>query len=433
MRFLRDIIGLMRTPAGRSKFLSAWNYASFPLMWPVGALYRRLVLRRTRIVAVVGSLGKTTTLASVAAALRVPHRARDNANSWSEVVWCLLRVRPAATRAALEVGIAKPGQMRWYAWMLRPQVTVVTSIASDHNRSLPTLEVTRMEKAAMVRALGREGLAVLNGDDSNVLWMRGQTHARVITFGFGPENDVRAEDWQIDWPHGARFTVRIGTRSWLVRSRLFGRHMVYPFLAALAVADAEGADMDAAVAAFASMEPVYGRMELFHLPGGAWILADDYKASQESLFTALEAFGEMPAPRRLAVLGEVNEPVGSQHKLYREVGRQAGRHAARIILCGGGKLKNARTGAIRAGVKPENVTISSTMTVLEIAALLEKELRPGDLLLVKGRTDQRLRRVVLKLQGRPVRCTIPLCHLNGLDCDHCPMLERGWEGIRAVT
>jgi UDP-N-acetylmuramyl pentapeptide synthase len=428
------LIDLLRTPAGRHKFLSAWNYISFPLTWPLGMLYRRLVARRVQLMAVVGSLGKTTTQRSLNLALNLPQPDGDNKNAWSEVVWSLFRVRPSAKRAVLEVGIAKPGQMRWYAWMLRPQVTVVTSIASDHNRSLHTLEITRHEKADMVRALASDGLAVLNGDDPNVLWMRGQTRARVITFGFDAENDVRAEDWQVEWPQGMRFVVRIGERRWTVRARLFGRHMVYPLLAALAVAHAEGADMDAAVTGLAALAPEHGRMEMIALPGGAWVLADDFKGSQESMFAALEALGDIPASRRLAVLGEISEPVGSLHELYRVLGALAGRHTNRLILTGcSGRMKDLRQGALRTGFREEHIAIATDNKISQIATLLEKELRPGDLVLVKGRGQQRLRRVVLRLQGRTVRCDIPVCGVNGLKCEDCPMLERGWEGLRAAT
>ncbi|MBL9131238.1 MAG: hypothetical protein JNG86_08570 [Verrucomicrobiaceae bacterium] len=431
---LQVLTGLLRTPAGRRKIVSAWNYASFPLLWPLAALYRRLLARRMRIVTIVGSVGKTTTRSAVATALGVPHRHGDARNAWSEVVWTLFEVPLSAPRAVLEVGIAKPGQMRWYARMLRPQIAVVTAIASDHNRSLPSLEVTRTEKADMVRALAADGLAVLNGDDANVLWMRTQTRARVVTVGFGADNDVRAEDWAVEWPRGSRFTVRIGARSWAVRTRFIGRHHVFPFLAALAVADAEGVDMEAAVAALSALEPVAGRMDVIPLASGAWILADDFKAPQESYQAAFDTLESLAGHRRLVVLGAVNEPAGGQSRLYRELGTRAGRVASRALLLGGGKVRDAMAkAAVHAGMRAEDVTVSAEMNVLEAAAWLEKQLVAGDVLLVKGRTEQRLRRIVLKLRGRAVRCDIPVCNVNDLTCDQCPMLERGWQGLRPVT
>jgi UDP-N-acetylmuramoyl-tripeptide--D-alanyl-D-alanine ligase len=102
--------------------------------------------------------------------------------------------------------------------MIRPNVVVVTCIGSEHNRSFKTLEATRKEKSEMVAILPPTGLAVLNGDDPNVMWMRSRTSARIITYGFGKSNDVRAEDVSHDWPRGMRFTLQTADMTRVVRT-----------------------------------------------------------------------------------------------------------------------------------------------------------------------------------------------------------------------
>ena len=149
--------------------------------------------------------------------------------------------------------------MRRYARVVRPDITVVTSIGSEHRRSLRTLDVTRDEKAWMVRALGPGGTAVLNGDDANVMWMASQTRARIVTYGFGEACEVRAVDVQLHRPRGMRFRlVAFGTER-AVALRLVGRHMVYPALAALAVAQVEGMPLDEAIARVSALEPTPGQ------------------------------------------------------------------------------------------------------------------------------------------------------------------------------
>lgn len=429
----QNVFHLLLTPAGRGKFFRAWNYLSFPLFLPLARFHRRFIAKRTRIVSVVGSMGKTTTTRAVEAALALPQLARDNKNSWSDVAFKVLRLRPATERAVMEVGIAKPGQMERYAMMLRPQITVVTTIGSEHNRSLPTLEVTRAEKAGMVRVLAADGVAVLNGDDANVLWMQTQTRARVVTYGFDAANDVRGEDYVHDWPQGSSFTLHIGAQSWRVRSRLMGRHQAYPLLAAMAVALVEGADLSAAVARLEALQPEHGRMEQVRLENGAWMLGDDYKSPLESMHAALGALAQIPARRRIVVFGGITEPAGNQHRLYRELGMHVGQSATRAVFVGAKKMEDMARGAVRAGLPRESITLAHEMNVLEVAELLRVELAAGDVVLVKGRSNERLRRIILKLQGRPVRCTIKLCHVSDLDCDRCPMLERGWKGLRVAT
>lgn len=95
--------------------------------------------RRVRVVAVVGSLGKTTTSRVVDAALGLPVHAGTECNAFSYIAMALLGVRPRDNHAVIEVGIARKGHMRTYAKTIRPDITVVTSIASEHHRSLGDL------------------------------------------------------------------------------------------------------------------------------------------------------------------------------------------------------------------------------------------------------------------------------------------------------
>ena len=86
----------------------------------------------------------------------------------------------------------------------------------------------------------KTGIAVLNGDDRNVQWMRGETKARIITFGVNEANDVRASDIAIDWPFGTNFKLHADDKTYNVHIKLISKYMVFTILAAIAVAIAEG-------------------------------------------------------------------------------------------------------------------------------------------------------------------------------------------------
>jgi UDP-N-acetylmuramoyl-tripeptide--D-alanyl-D-alanine ligase len=190
----------LSTPIGRRHlWLGAKNYAWPQLRLAAGA-HRRSLARRARIVAVVGSYGKTTTTAAVCAALRLPAPDRGG-NTSASLALKLLRVRPWQRHAVFEVAIDGPGQMGPYAAMLRPDVAVVTSIGSEHHRSLGGLDRTQAEKGRMVEGLRPGGTAVLNRDDPRVMAVAATAAAagaRVVTFGFGPGADVRATGVRID-------------------------------------------------------------------------------------------------------------------------------------------------------------------------------------------------------------------------------------------
>jgi UDP-N-acetylmuramyl pentapeptide synthase len=165
---LRDIPALLATAAGRAQISEGIQYRMWPVTSRLARFHRCTVARSTRIVAVVGSSGKSTTLRVIAAALGIPASDTTTYNAWGSVSSAVRRIVPGQRHAVIEVGIADKGQMRPYSRVVRPDVTVVTSIGSEHHRSLGTLDVTRDEKAWMVRVLPPGGVAVLNGDDPNV-------------------------------------------------------------------------------------------------------------------------------------------------------------------------------------------------------------------------------------------------------------------------
>ena len=431
MRYrLSDLPAMLATAGGRRQVRDGVLYRSWPLASALARLYRIALLRRTRIVAIVGSFGKSTTTRAVAAALNAPLRVPVIANAWTSIALAVLRTRPWQAYSAIEIGIDGRGQMKRYATLVRPHIVVVTSIGSEHIDALGTLEVTRSEKAAMVCALRPSGIAVLNGDDANVVWMKALATGRVVTYGFGTTCDVRAERLVLDWPRGSRFRVHAFDQAREVTINLMGRQMIYPVLAAVAVAAVEGLPLDPVLARLAELRPIPGRMQPAALPNGALILRDDYKSPAETIDAALDLLAQVPAGRRMVLLGDVSEPQGDERAVYAALGRRAARTATHLVVIGRGFADYAQ-GARDAGM-PSAAIVDAGRAVHRAAAALKAVLRPGDVLLIKGRRPQKLDRVRLMLQGRAVGCDLSFCDIRTMDCEDCPMLERGWGAHRAV-
>ena len=425
-RRLRLSANLMFGAVGRRELIARAGDRIGPFLCGVARRYRQTVVRSTRVIAVVGSFGKTTSARAIVSALAVPQR-HTGLNSLVWVALGLLRIRPGQPHAVIEVGINAPGQMVRRAQTVRPDIAVVTAVGSEHNRSLPSLEVTRHEKAEMVRVLAPSGLAVLNGDDPNVSWMAGETRARVVTFGFGERNDIRATAVALDWPHGTRFTLHTPEGSREVRTRLVGRTMVRAILSAVAVALHEGERLDEALGRLEVLTPTPGRLQPVRLPSGAMLLCDEFKAPEETIDAALDVLGEIPADRRIVVLGDVEEPVGPKRRIYRRLGQRIGRCAERVVfVTKGDHLSSARSGAREGGLPPTAVSGARSVR----GALHElRDLAPGDVVLIKGRHTQRLQRIALALAGRAVRCDLEYCNARLMECSNCPMLGRPWSGV----
>jgi UDP-N-acetylmuramoyl-tripeptide--D-alanyl-D-alanine ligase len=426
----RDVPRLFATGAGRIQLRTALAYRLWPLLAPIAQAYRRTLARRTRVVAVVGSFGKSTTTGAVSALLGAPAPSPLTHNSWSAVALAVLRIRRDQPHAVIEVGISAPGQMAPYARVVRPDIVVVTSIASEHSRSFATLEATRAEKVRMVRALSPSGVAILNGDDPNVAWMAGETRARIVTFGFGAACTVRGAGFRLDWPAGSRFRVRAFGEEREVAVRLLGRHLAYAALAAIAAARVEGVPLDAAVAALRAVAPTRGRLEPVPLPNGAIVLRDDCKSGLETMHAALDVLAGIPARRRIVVFGDVSEPPSGQRPMYRHLGARVAEVAAHLVVVGRA-LERYATGARGRGMAREAIH-DGGRDPRHAAQVLCALLEPGDVVLLKGRGTQKLDRVRLILEGRKVGCAIAFCSMRGTDCDGCPMLESGWGTHRIV-
>ena len=405
-----------------AKLRRACSYSAWPVLAPLARRRRKHLKDSVSVVAVVGSFGKTTAARTIGAVLDCS--TVSGRNSWSFLALGILGLGRDAKSAVFEVAIARRGQMCHYARLLRPDVTVVTSIGSEHLLSMKNLEGVRQEKSVMVAVMDSDGLVLLNGDDPNVLWMRDRTKAKVVTFGFGEENDIRARGYKVNWPHGTQFKLHTVTGAWDVDLPLIGRPMVYSALAAAAVGISQGIEVETILERLGGLQPAPGRMEPTLLSSGAWALRDDHKSGIETIQTAIRTLAEIDAPRRIAVLGDITEEMGSVRAIYRDLGDELGQ-IADLLLLTGRHARSVAVGARRAGMAAEAV-IDCGKNIFKATEILESYLLPGDVLLLKGRYEQRLRRIALALAGKTVNCRLSQCDVKGLHCETCPALAKGW-------
>jgi UDP-N-acetylmuramyl pentapeptide synthase len=172
-------------------------------------------------------------------------------------------------------------------------------------------------------------------------------------------------------------------------------------------------------------------LHLQPLESGAVLVCDYFKSSYETIVAALDTLAEVPARRRIVVLGEVSEPPGSQGPIYRGLGERIAQIASRAIFVGH-NFQRYKAGATRGGMSRRALTDVGD-SVLDAVEALQNDLGPGDVVLIKGRDTQRLDRIALALSGRKVACTIPVCRLKQYRCERCAMLECGWQGTPVVT
>jgi UDP-N-acetylmuramyl pentapeptide synthase len=391
----------------------------------VVAAHRATLGRRTKLIAVTGSFGKTTATRAVAAILGESTDLERVPNAFSRLFFRALKQTSGKAVAVIEVGIGRPNQMRRYARAIRPEIAVVTGVGWEHELYFPDgLEGIRAEKSELVSALPAEGFAILNRDDANVMWMAHRTKARVLTFGRHPESDVAIAGIEPE-AAGTRVTLRIRGVEHVLRTPLIGSVAALPIAAAVAAAAAAGIDARRAIRAVETLTPSMRRLEPVRLANGARALLDDTKGTPATALAAFDAVAELPRGRHVAVLGNIPkttpEPVAP---VYRELGRRAGKVFDRIVFIhlADGPYEMYRQAAIEGGLAPER--ISRTNSVREAAEILRTELRPEDTLLLKGHFTDHLSRVAMQLQGIEVGCRLPSCTIRGPDwCSRCPLVS----------
>lgn len=425
-QYCQNIDRMIPTEASRAQVLARVLLVMGPALSWIAALFRRAWVPRCRIIVVIGSHGKTTATHVVAHALDRDTDAHLNGNILALVALRLMRLRRGTARAVFEVGIGVRGQMGAFARMLRPDVVIVTSIGSEHQNNLGSPEDIRAEKAIMVEALRPEGLAVLNSDDSNVMWMKSRTNARITACGSRPDSDIRADDVSLTYPPGMSLRVSFSTSEFELRSPLVGHTMVFPLLAAVAVAREEGVSESDLQQRLATATPVERRMAPVPLPNQSWGVVDDRKSLPETVAAALNTLDAIPAQRKWVVLGELGMPPDHPiESLYRTTGAALGRVCDLLVLTTPDPEKRDLlvSGATSSGLAQECIT--STAGNLQSAAdHLTRHLEPGDLVLFKGRFPERLVRIALALEGVEVRCWVPRCGARLLECRTCPALTR---------
>jgi UDP-N-acetylmuramoyl-tripeptide--D-alanyl-D-alanine ligase len=346
------------------------------------------------VTAVTGSNGKTTTKEMIAAVLgaryRV-HKNRGNLNNHIGVPLTLTRLTPEHQMLVLEMGMSARGEIRELALLSRPNVGVLTNAGAAHLESLGTIDEVARAKSELAEALPRDGLLVLNADDER-LWSMNRSRPVAIK-SYALENkdaDLVPTRISLTAQGGSVFALADGTE---VILRLLGRHNVRNALAAILVGDRFGVSRAESAQALGALHPEHHRLELLSSEGVS-VLDDAYNANPSSmreallLLDAIETRGE-----RRAVLGDMLELGPDSVRLHEEVGRQVPPRARLYVA--GAFAEAVERGARAAGITADR--IRRFTSVPEMAAAVEADSRPGDLVLVKGSRGMRLEQVVERL------------------------------------
>lgn len=396
-----------------------------------------LLLRRKKptVIAITGSVGKTSTKDAVYAAIKnnvsarkseksfnseigVPLTVLGLPNAWSNPVLWLRNLIDGLFTAlfaqtypdvlVLEAGIDRPGDMERLTTWLKPDIAVITRLPAVpvHVEYFATPQAVIEEKMKLVSALSPSGTLIYNADDTIITDRLPEVLQKTIGFSRYLDSDYTARGdkvvYQDDVPAGVEFTIKHqdATEKVIVRQTVGTQH-VYSCSAALAVAGELGIDLKAAAESLGQLKAPNGRMKV--IPGikGSFLIDDTYNSSPIAVEQALQTLRELKhAKRKIAILGDMLELGKYSSDEHKRIGALVPDAADRLMTVGV-RARGFAEGALTADMQETQILQydDAARAGRELQALLG----PGDVVLVKASQSIRAERIVEEVMAEPER------------------------------
>jgi UDP-N-acetylmuramoyl-tripeptide--D-alanyl-D-alanine ligase len=354
----------------------------------------------TRVMAITGSAGKTTTKETIAAFLRTRLRVvknKGNLNNHIGLPLSLMQLRQRPDVAVMELGMNHAGEISTLVAIAEPDVRVWTNVGDAHLGFFDSPDAIADAKAEILERASAETLLVCNADDERIMARVRAFPGRTLTFGTSRNADVRATAVEDRGLAGTYAHVETTAGAELIETPLLGRGNLSNVLAAVAVGVDAGIPLDEMARVAAHLTPADRRGVIRRLRDDIVVVDDSYNSSPTALRRALEVIaGETHATRKVAVLGEMLELGDHALRLHAECGRAAAAAGLGLLIAVGGEGgRELAHAAVAAGMAPDTVSYCETSEAA--AAALVAAIRHGDVVLVKGSRGVRTDHVVDRL------------------------------------
>ena len=361
---------------------------------------------RAKVIAVTGSVGKTSTKEALRLALArdgETHASVASFNNHWGVPLSLARLPQSARYGVFEIGMNHAGEITPLTQLVRPDVAIVTAIAPVHLEFFKSIEEIADAKAEIFSGVAPGGAAVIIRDSQHFSRLQQRATeagvARIVSFGEHDTADARLIKCAL-LPDSSTVEASILGTPVTYKIGAPGKHLVVNSLAVLAAARLAGADLALAALALADQTPAAGRgtRVTLDVPGGSALLIDEsYNANPMSMRAAFALLGEAPIGargRRIAVLGDMLELGETGAALHRELAQQIDQNGIDLVFCAGPLMESlwqALPSARRGGYAKDAAALEADV----LAAV-----RSGDVVMVKGSFASRMVSIVKALIRR---------------------------------
>lgn len=392
---------------------------------------RYLKKHRVQVIAVTGSIGKTSTKEAIYHILKNRFKIyaspqgfntnlgvslailqEEKSGFSSPIIWFKILKRAffdkkkIYQKIVIEMGADKPGDIKKLTKIAKPKIGVITNINPVHlaKGQFKDLEDIRKEKNSLIKNMTSNCIAILNYDDPLVRSM--DTGSEKVSYGTKMDMDVSAFDIET-LNTATKFTISHKGEDHKFKVPVLGSFQVNILLPAIAVALKLGMNLKECNEALKNFKLPPSRMNPIPGINDCSIIDSSYNASPTSMAKALELLSELKADRKIAVLGTMNELGDITKEAHLTLGAQAV-HVAKILVAIGPEAATIKQGAVDAGMQEDN--IYTFFDSEDAGHFLKTFLTAKDLILVKGSQNKvRMERLVKLIMGHPEQAGILLC------------------------
>lgn len=311
------------------------------------------------VIAVTGSVGKTTTKELIASCLSSTWKTlktEGNFNNDIGLPLTLLQMDDSYQAAVVEMGMRGLGEIRRLAAIARPSFALISNIEPVHLETLGSMENIARAKCEVLAAIPADGFALINGDHKLLVEAASEYPCPLYTFGYNKECDFQARE------------CRIAGSGMQIRMRLpdgMGEELFFPLpaaglalnvVSAAALSSLLGIDFASIRSSLRDYRPSGNRLHIISLEAGGVIINDTYNANPVSMAAALETGRQLARPGKYAaVLGDMYELGSLEEEGHLIVGQKAHAAGVDLLVAVGEKARDIARGAIAAGMDPNQV------------------------------------------------------------------------------
>jgi len=347
------------------------------------------------IIAITGSVGKTSTKEMIASVLGVKYnvlKTRENFNNEIGLPLTLFELDSFHQIGILEMGARNFGDISYLTSICKPDIVIITNIGLSHIERFGSRQNILKAKLEILEGLKDGGVVILNGDDKLLYGLKGLLNYKTVFFGIEEENDYYAYNIRKAGENGTYFDIKLNQREYGLHVPVPGIHNVYCALAAIAAGVETGVPIESIIEGVHHYSPSDMRLNII-TGKQIKVINDVYNASPQSMEAAIEVLKDISGNQRtVAILGDMFEMGDWSVDAHKDVGKFAAMKNIDYIITVGENARGIFLGALYKGIPEERVYSFEGNN--EANEFLSDFVRADDILLVKGSRGMKMEEIV---------------------------------------